>query len=333
MTFHSTHTTLVLLFTVIVCIESLRRLEAVNDVLKSSGCIEEYPKFDRHNLFEQRFIHKFLETLHGQHLVMIGDSLTRYLYVSLVYALKYDRFNNDTMIPNIVKEKEWSTWYSYYNGTTTILAPELCDCYRHDSGKITVPVNIENRYYFSQKYNFNISYFQYWGWDIHGHWHDHFDYDFYREPRSFPLAPFWTQPNISTFITNVLPNLKIRPSIILFNAGIWIDEGDTTYFQPDHINHIISSALSVVDRVIYKTTTYTKKLRNDYFDSLGKQSTSFVFPYKAREDLMCSIPGVECFNMSWTRCVNDSYYVDDYHFRASVYNHMLVHFENILSRH
>jgi hypothetical protein len=328
--------TYILLSSLMVCFESSRKLEKteyINDLLKFSGCIEEYPDYSQYNTFEHRLIHKFRQFLHGQHLIMIGDSLTRYLYVSLTYALKYNRFNIDTIRPNIVKEKEWPTWFSYYNGTTTILEPELCDCYRHDSGKIPGTVNVENRYYFDYQYNFNISFFQYWGESVQGHWQDHGDYDIYRQPFQNPVISFWKKDDISQFFSDVIPMLKIKPSIILFNAGLWIDESDTIYFQPNHINNIISSALKIVPRVIYKTTTYTKKLRNDYFRYLQDVSPNFIFPYKAREDSMCGIQGVQCFNVSWTRCVNDSSYIDDYHFKADIYNHMLVQFENILSTH
>ncbi len=326
---------ILILLSIFDCLESSRRLETKNidNLLKLSGCIQEYPDFNQYISFEHRLIHKFRQLLHGQHLIMIGDSLTRYLYVTLVYALKYNRFNDDTSVPNIVKEKEWATWYSFYNGTTTILEPELCDCYRHDVGKIPLPINVENRYYFDYQYNFNISFFQYWGADIQGHWQDHGDYDIYRKPFDHPVISFWKKNDISQFFGDVLPNLKIKPSIVLFNAGLWIDESDNNYFQPDHIKNIISSAFKIVPRVIYKTTTYTKDLRNAYFSYLQSVTPNFIFPYKAREDLMCSISGVECFNVSWTRCVNNSTFVDDYHFKADIYNHMLVQFENILSNH
>ena len=244
-----------------------------------------------------------------------------------MYALKYSRFNNDTIVPNIVKEEEWGTYTYFYGNSTKVLAPEHCDCYR---GKLSSPYNFENRYFYDDSHSFNLTYYQYWGHDIHGHWQDHGDYDILRAPLARQFKAFWSHNSIIDFFnSSIIPQLKIKPTIIVLNAGIWIPKDDTEYFTPDHLNAIMSSALRIVPRVIYKTTPYRKHDRDDFVYS----PNNYTFPYKAREDLACGIQGVECFNLSWTRCVIDSSYVDWYHFKADIYTHMIVQFYHILSNH
>ncbi len=320
-----------LLFLAIANLETTRSLFATNDSsfeieVKLPGCLQEYPKFNQHHhgIEHQNLIHKLRRLLHGQHLIIMGDSLSRFLYVSLIYALKYNRFNSDTTVPNLVKQVEWGSWYNYYLNSSKVLEPELCDCYRGPED------NYENRYSYDHTNNFNISFFQDWarGGSIKGHWLKHGDNDTSRMPYNYSVPIVWRKDDIIDFFNDVVPQLSIKPSILLFNAGIWLPLDNTQYFAPDHINKIVSSALRVVPRLIYRTTTCPMSHNANF-----KQNPNLTYLYKSREDLMCSTPGVECFNVSWTRCVKKSSYTEEFHFKAEIYNHMILQFINLLAKH
>jgi len=91
--------------------------------------------------------------LHGRSILLIGDSLTRYQYLNLVYFLATGQWSSP--IPHNENEKEFESWSHFYNTTTQRNKHEICDCYRGDSMQTIV----ENRYF--AIHNINISYMQY----------------------------------------------------------------------------------------------------------------------------------------------------------------------------
>ena len=91
--------------------------------------------------------------LHGKSILLIGDSLTRYQYLNLVYFLATGQWSSP--IPHNENEKEFASWSHFYNTTTLRNKYEICDCYRGESMQTIV----ENRYF--AIHNINISYMQY----------------------------------------------------------------------------------------------------------------------------------------------------------------------------
>jgi len=82
----------------------------------------------------------------GEHLMMFGDSVTRYQWILLAYALKHGvEYNRSLTVRSAVSdhgtfnellhyEPTWRNWTSYFAGTNEILGPNSgCDCYRDDS--------------------------------------------------------------------------------------------------------------------------------------------------------------------------------------------------------
>jgi len=78
---------------------------------------------------------------HGEHIVMIGDSLTRYQWLALAIGLRqgcaWERPpkgtpHNFTNEPHY--EGTWmGGWNIFFRGTTSMLGPTaMCDCYRDD---------------------------------------------------------------------------------------------------------------------------------------------------------------------------------------------------------
>lgn len=60
----------------------------------------------------------------GLRLVMIGDSITRYQYLSLAYFLRHGRwFDPNKTQAHLVNEKSFLGWDNFYQATTNLLSP------------------------------------------------------------------------------------------------------------------------------------------------------------------------------------------------------------------
>ena len=80
--------------------------------------------------------------LSGKHIAFVGDSVTRYEYLSLVYFLSkkqyMERYGASVSgEPSLVHEKDWASWEDFFtHGSARIAAAvdaeatELCDCQR-----------------------------------------------------------------------------------------------------------------------------------------------------------------------------------------------------------
>ena len=80
--------------------------------------------------------------LSGKHIAFIGDSVTRYEYLSLVYFLSkkqyMERYGASVSgEPSLVNEKDWDSWDDFFtHGSARVAAAvdaeatELCDCQR-----------------------------------------------------------------------------------------------------------------------------------------------------------------------------------------------------------
>ena len=82
----------------------------------------------------------------GEHLMMLGDSVTRYQWILLAYALRHGvEYNRSLTVQSAVSdhgtfsellhyEPTWRNWSAYFTGTNELLGPHAeCDCYRDDS--------------------------------------------------------------------------------------------------------------------------------------------------------------------------------------------------------
>ena len=111
-----------------------------------------------------------LNRLSNKHFIFVGDSLMRFQYLALVYLVKFKSIPVDDVIPNIFTAETWHGWNNYYTGTNSMFRPnELCDCYRDDD-KYENRKHFENRYFTDSVKNISISYFQFSGTYLQGHW-------------------------------------------------------------------------------------------------------------------------------------------------------------------
>ena len=74
----------------------------------------------------------------GEHIVFMGDSLTRYQWLALATSFHRGTELSTSEFPSSVIEKEWRQWMPFFNGSNARLQPNgRCDCHRmslHPSG-------------------------------------------------------------------------------------------------------------------------------------------------------------------------------------------------------
>lgn len=108
--------------------------------------------------------------LASRHILMIGDSITRYQYLNLVHWLYTGLWESPGKKRNEVEhdwvENDWfGGWQSYYHGTNARLGGnEICDCFRGNPGQpYTQEVKLENRYYEDKDSQIRISFLLFCG--------------------------------------------------------------------------------------------------------------------------------------------------------------------------
>ena len=115
--------------------------------------------------------------LRDLNIVLIGDSLTRYQYLSLAWKARYGQWydempsiftgrNNDGSSLNIMKHQNFNVpflpngtwWMTYYWFTNRLLAPyERCDCFKAST---KLSEFCENRYYQDADQNVFLTYIE-----------------------------------------------------------------------------------------------------------------------------------------------------------------------------
>ena len=152
-------------------------------------------------------------------IAFLGDSISRYQYLSLVYYLHHNAWIDPKSRPSFVIEGQFKTWNSFYKDTNNALSPyEKCDCYRPQ--KWNTSQIFENRYYHNPLTNVHVVYIQaFGGIPSHGHWNA----SSIPENEVLPTAPL---PSVWTFdfqetISLHLALLNPKPDWVVFNAGVW----------------------------------------------------------------------------------------------------------------
>jgi hypothetical protein len=108
--------------------------------------------------------------LHNRHIVLWGDSITRYQYLSLVLYLHTGRWTaaKEGLFGDSNGRSPFDSWAEFFNHTTSLLdGNEQCDCSRQVPGPHTM---YENRHYHDKKRNIYVTYLQKMGKNpSHGH--------------------------------------------------------------------------------------------------------------------------------------------------------------------
>jgi hypothetical protein len=218
------------------------------------------------------------------------------------------------MKPNPTVRHEYSSDYDFYLETNEVFRPNShCDCYRSEISYHQGQV--ENRYYYDLQYKINVTYFIYYGHDeIQGHWLDNLDSDEFRTPRKACLNLFW-HTRILDFFKRIAPRLTPTPNALIFNVGIHVTK-EENWQKYSYLKEVAETGLKVIPHFIFRTTTYSKLDRTDVFNK------SLPFQHYSRDSTMCELPNIHCLNFSWTRCLLDEDYIDDFHYKIDTYNRM-----------
>jgi len=264
-------------------------------------------------------------------IVFVGDSVTRYQYISLAFFLKFGNwiYHNSTVNLNEITQSApamgmiWkhseSTLHEWFNYSNSILSPyEQCDCIDPPQGNYREfgVKSLENRYFWHPSANNSVVYLQKFG---------------YKNNWNKPLT-FKSTGNVSainecrkrgasavgyrrggdvvyrsedwiSFIRDFVSELRPRPQFFIFNQGLWNhDDFLNQSFQKEVVDTI--SDVGMIS--VYKTTTRWK--------TAGSEGA--IMDIYERE--ICDIVDL-CFDLSWTWLVPGFLFADRAHFLEPVY--------------
>lgn len=253
------------------------------------------------------------------HIAFVGDSVTRYMYLDLVYYLHTNQWVADSDAPNILNAKQFPSWNDHYYASNMALRPnEECDCFRNNPSNGTAidkEETIENRYYRDIERNNHVTFIEvFGGYSAHGHWkpnnifldknqqqHREMDFD---KLQSDPFVWRYDWPGL---IREYLNNLEPKPDYLVFNEGLWIEHE----LNDAEVRHSIKDALDDTGITgIYKTTTLP-----NINSGLAKRSAGIVF--NRHDDAMCELIG-NVLDLTWTKDLGDEHYWDGVHFKPHV---------------
>eukprot|EP01084_Bolivina_argentea_P042295 78008_1 len=260
------------------------------------------------------------------HIVMIGDSITRYQYVSLCELIKY---GSDALYP--FYEHHHSNWKLFYQNSTNYLSEISCDCYRvkHEHPCCTHPFVMENRYFRFRK--FHLTYFMWFG-DVnypYGHWKPSDGYPITQPCNPGELCHIqhsarWSYDRkMNEFIADIVMQLEPKPNFVFMNTGLW----DRHNVFPNQelktlFNFINSTQNNCATQFIWSTTT----LKNDEtIQQSNRDELSRISLAKAY--------GLRIFDLrNISSKIEPKYYYDDMHFKEEVnkmFNRELLSFINV----
>jgi len=237
----------------------------------------------------------------GKHFVFIGDSLSRYIYLSILYMLHHKHWLDASMYPNPVEEKTYDSWPIFFRSTAGLFDPyHYCDCSREQQ--------YENRYYINKHSNLYLSYFLYFGknFALHSRWTPQNDSirsdtivsEQYMNnltdaidicPNRLDDSNLWNYefPDLldllSSHILNLQPTAPLSANesfrfpgtngsaskvyAIVMSAGFW----PSRFSEVEYAKRFVSAALAVAHRFIWRTTTFTQfdRSKKREFDHIG----------------------------------------------------------------
>lgn len=254
-------------------------------------------------------------------LIFIGDSVTRYQYLSLAYFLRYGRwFDPDIQLNDLVNSHSFhhpfhpfEDWNEFFLQTNRILYPlETCDCTRDQH------VSVERRYFKDTALNNILVYLNINGNETnegHGHFGRLEGGLVFREfeaglPFGVGKINFddiaWEFDRWSGIIRHHISDMQLQPALVVLNAGLHSHD----FRDVEKAQQLQQSLRDSGMKSVWKTTTYRKsELRKDAISGATLRKT---------DERMCRLLDA-CFNISWTVDLHPDLYFDELHFREPVY--------------
>jgi len=203
----------------------------------------------------------------GLRLLMMGDSITRYMYLSLTYYLSHGMWyseiysrGGDCYLVSSATFADFPHFLRFGNSVVGPYAHENCDCRRDGP---TTDNNYENRFFYDERNENSVAYFQSYPFThVHSRLNasDAFLQDYPLEHMLNELPSTFTG-DWPTFISDYASKLNPRPTHVIMNAGL--------HQMADWGNHAnldnIVSALKAANMVgIYMTTADEKYSDAEY---------------------------------------------------------------------
>lgn len=284
-------------------------------------------------------------------LVFMGDSLTRYQYLSLAYRLRYRRwFDPNITVNNLVSAHSFhhplhpkEDWNEFFLQSNRILHPmEICDCLRSHDGSVV----LERRYFYDEEHNNMLVYINMNGKETspgHGYYGRldpaNIFGPMFSDVESLPFGmqsdggynesniewDFSTWADVIRFHVGYLDfaynseESKIDKKVyVLLNAGLHPHDFRNISVASDIQSALLETSL----HGIWKTTTYPIQDLLEFQAQLKFSYQPQRQPYTRNTDReMCRMLG-SCFNISWTSLLKHELYLDDLHFLEPVYRIM-----------
>lgn len=252
---------------------------------------------------EDKIADKAISYFKSKTVLFIGDSLTRYQYLSLCYILRHRRPESAHAYPRIVQENSWGhdddkllQWEKFFIGSSALLSPyEKCiSCHRHGF--------FENRVYYDPLLQIRIVYVQFRGNNI----------DMNRNV---------DDPNELNLIVGDTGDLRAyfpginHLDLIVTNVGYF---GFHASINPEMY---MEKMKSLAKTLVWKTTTYQD---GEYADANWWVDHSNAPANRTEMNdvdyRMCNYPDVLCLDTSWTaKHVRRTSYWDTTHFIEPIY--------------
>ena len=262
-------------------------------------------------------------------LVFIGDSLTRYQYLSLAYWLRYGRWFDPSVYPNNLLNAHSfhhdyhpnDDWNEFFIQSNRILQPfELCDCSRQERKHIAV----ERRYFHESTRNNTLVYINVSGESTLGHKGLYGRVDPRRVfeahgglSRSGLIADHeredeWEYRNWGDLVRYHVGALRLGPSaVVILNAGLHPNR-----FHDSLRTASLRMALEGVSlKGIWKTTTFRK---DQLVQTNMASDATQVVAMSTIDNEMCGLMD-DCFDLTWMAHINPDMYYDNLHFNEPVY--------------
>jgi hypothetical protein len=247
----------------------------------------------------------------GLHLVMMGDSVTRYQCISMMHYLHTGSWIKDSIAEaddfNLLWVKTFPSFNDHYQYATQYFGNALqCDCYRLFDPRMNMSNVYDNWYWHDTCRNNSLSCIaQYGQYRMGGQWlpSEISDTTLYLST-NYGVAstppPKW-QYNWTDTIQYHVANLRPHPQYVVINSGLW----KRHQLKHRSIFRQIQQAIAQNGmRSIYKTTT---KLIQDTSTQL-----------EPHDRIGCQVMD-RCLNLSWTgNLTNPSDYMDDKHFPSHI---------------
>lgn len=269
------------------------------------------------------------------HLVFLGDSVTRYQYLSLAYFLRWGRwFDPHQLHSHLVDAHSYrhpyhpdQDWNEFFWQSNRLLHPlETCDCQRSRNTNTAV---LERRYFYDVQRNNTLTYINLNGNKTHNpaggyagrldaaaiypNFHQHVGLVVSNSSSTAPKFA-WEAKTWAAVIEEHVALLRPKPETAVLNAGL-----HSHNFELASERHQLAAALQRNNiQSVWKTTTFQKSQLLALEHPVATAAATSSSNSRHADEKMCQALDT-CFNLSWTNRLQPDLYFDDLHFREPVY--------------